>query len=101
MNHVVMRSQVFAHLKSSSPDKCFLEESHLRSSDQDKLKRGWVDQIFHSNVGAQATGAAILIRKGTPFVSSEVISDTNGRYIIVMGKLISTQVVLANLYGPN
>jgi hypothetical protein len=34
------------------------------------------------------------------FVSSTVISDTNGRYVIVMGKWFSTQVVLANLYAP-
>jgi hypothetical protein len=34
-------------------------------------------------------------------VSSKVISDTNVRYIIVMGKLFSSQVILANLYGPN
>jgi hypothetical protein len=69
------------------------------SSDHDKLKRGWVGQIFHSNVGAEARGEAILIRKDTPFVSSKVISDTDGRYIIV--KLFGTQVILANLYGPN
>ena len=44
---------------------------------------------------------AILIKRGTPFVPSQVISDTNGRYIIVSGKLFGTPIILANVYGPN
>ena len=101
MNHPIKRTRVFTHLKSLGPDIIFLQETHLLATERSKLERGWVDQIFCSNYGARSRGVAILIKRGTPFVSSQVISDTNGRYIIVSGKLFGTPIILANVYGPN
>uniref|UniRef100_A0AAY4DZV8 Endonuclease/exonuclease/phosphatase domain-containing protein n=1 Tax=Denticeps clupeoides TaxID=299321 RepID=A0AAY4DZV8_9TELE len=60
-----------------------------------------VDHIFHSEYGDRSRGAAILIRKGVSFVNESVISDTKGRFVIVIGKLCGFNVVLANVYGPN
>lgn len=31
----------------------------------------------------------------------DVISDANGRYTIVVGKLFNTPIIIANIYGPN
>lgn len=101
MNHPIKRTRIFTHLKSLGADIIFLQETHLLSTDCSKLQRGWVDHIFCSNYGARARGVAILIKKGTPFAASQVITDTNGRYIIITGKLHGTPVILANVYGPN
>ena len=101
IQHPIKRTRIFTHLKSMNPDIMYLQETHLRAGEHLKLKKGWVDQIFHSNYGDRSRGAAILIRKGVPFTPTEVISDNNGRYIIVTGKLCGSLVVLANLYGPN
>lgn len=50
--------------------------------------------IFHSNFGGKA-------RANIPFKSSNIISDKNGRFIIVSGKLYNKSVILANVYAPN
>lgn len=50
--------------------------------------------IFHSNFGGKA-------RANIPFKSSNIISDKNGRFIIVSGKFYNKSVILANVYAPN
>ena len=40
-----------------------------------------------------------MIHKSVHFLSSNVISEPNGRYILVSGQLYNTPVV--NVYGPN
>ena len=101
IQHPIKRNRVFTHLKSLGSDIMFLKETHLRASEHTKLKKGWIDQIFHSNYGNRSRGAAILIRKGVPFVPGSVTPDNNGRFVIVTGKLYGNLVALVNLYGPN
>uniref|UniRef100_A0AAY4CMR2 Uncharacterized protein n=1 Tax=Denticeps clupeoides TaxID=299321 RepID=A0AAY4CMR2_9TELE len=98
LHHPIKRCRIFSHLKALI---IFLQETHLRVNEHSKLKRGWVDHIFHSEFGDRSRSAAILIRKGVPFVNESVISDTKGRFVIVIGKLCGLNVVLANVYGPN
>ncbi len=57
--------------------------------------------IFHSKFNAKARGTAIIIHKKIQFSPSNVIADPQGRYIMVSGKLLHTQVLLVNVYGPN
>uniref|UniRef100_A0A8C9XUT6 Uncharacterized protein n=1 Tax=Sander lucioperca TaxID=283035 RepID=A0A8C9XUT6_SANLU len=65
------------------------------------LEKGWVGQVYHSTFQGKARGAGILINKSVPFVSSEIKSDPNGRFVIVVGKLYSLPVTLACVYAPN
>ena len=53
-------------------------------SDHAKLCSRWVGQTFHSSFQGKASGVAILIRKSIDFTCSDIVSDTNGRYIIVI-----------------
>lgn len=62
---------------------------------------GWVGQIYHSSSGGKARGAGILLHKSVPFVHSTIISDSNGRFVIVTGQIHNTRVALVNVYAPN
>ena len=42
-----------------------------------------------------------MIRRQVQFVQSNIITDKNGRYVIVQGRLYNTPVVLACVYAPN
>lgn len=46
-------------------------------------------------------GVAILLHKSISFECTKVVTDPNGRYLIVCGKLYQTPVMLINVYGPN
>lgn len=93
--------KVLSHLKELNADIAFLQETHLNTSDHFRLRGGWVGQILHSIFHSKSRGTAILIKKTTLFVVSKVDADSAGRYMIVVGRLNSTPVVLANVYTPN
>ncbi len=57
--------------------------------------------IFNSNFNVKSGGTAILINKTTPFIISKVMPDSQGRYIIVTGKLYHNSVTLVNIFAPN
>ena len=66
---------------------------------QDKCK--WINKIYHSSFNVKARGAAIMVRKGVPFIHKDTISDKEGRYVMVTGEIYSTPLTLLNIYAPN
>ena len=72
----------------------------MRGSEYVGLKRGWVGQVYHSTFQGKARGAGILISKAVQFISSETISEPNGRFVVVVGKLYGLPVTLACVYAP-
>lgn len=101
LNHPVKRRRVFSHIKQLKAAIIFLQETHIRNSDNSRLMRGWAGQQFHSAFQAKARGVSILINLNTAFQHHKVLPDPNGRYIIVIGHLYNMPVVLANVYAPN
>lgn len=101
MGGQIKRSRVFSHLKSLSSDIMFLQETHLRTSDHTRLRKQWVGQVFHSSFNSKSRGTAILIHKRVMFLAEQVLSDPEGRFVIVSGILFQTPVVLVNVYAPN
>ncbi len=101
LNSPVKRNKVFDHLRSLNTKIAFLQETHLKPSDHLKLRRGWVGQLYHSSFSSKARGTAILVHKSVPLSVSKVISDPNGRFNIVTGKIFGSTLTLANVYGPN
>lgn len=101
LNGPVKRARVFSHLKHLNTDITFLQETHLRTIDHQRLNRPWIGHIFHSKFNFKTRGAAILINKKVHFVPSNIICDSNGRYIIVSGSLYQIPVVLVCVYAPN
>lgn len=101
LNNRVKSVKVFSNLIKLKANICFLQETHLKNSSHKSLMRSWVGQVFHSGFNCKARGTVILINKNTPFNPSKVISDPNGRYVIVSGTLYDNQVALASVYAPN
>lgn len=58
-------------------------------------------QVYHSTFQGKARGTGVLISKSVQFISSETISDPNGHFVIVVGKLYGLPVTLACVNAPN
>lgn len=101
LNGPVKRARIFSHLKRLGTEIAFLQETHLRTQDQILLRKNWVGQVFHSSFSSRARGTAILIHKKILFTASDIISDPQGRFIIVSGRLFHSPVVLVCIYAPN
>ncbi len=98
LNNLAKWSKIFSHLKSLKPDVIFVQETDLNIYSQKRLSCRWIGQLYHSCFNYKARGTAVLIGKGIAFEHSEVISDANGRYIVVVGMLFNTPLILANIY---
>lgn len=79
----------------------FLQETHLITKDNHRLRASWVGQCFYSNFSNKARGAAILLHKKVQFSQYNIIIDNQGRFLIVTGSLNNVAVTLVNLYAPN
>lgn len=101
LNNPNKRSRVFSHLRKLRADVVYLQESHLRIGDHSRLRNSKFDKIYHSGFDCKARGVAILISKTTHFSATNVISDKQGRYLIVTGILCRVPVLLVNIYAPN
>lgn len=101
LNHPIKRKKVLSHLKYLKKEIAFLKETHICSSDNERLLSGWKGQHFHSSFQAKARGVSILIGQNISLEPHSVTSDKFGRYITVSGKLFNTLVVFMNVYAPN
>ena len=101
LNGPVKRARIFNHLKYLKCDIAFLQETHLLVKDWNRLKKGWVGQVFHSELNTKTRGTAILIHKKIQFNATTNISDPQGRFVMVPGLLFHRPVVLVNVYAPN
>ncbi len=101
LNGPVKRTRIFTHIKRLKTEIAFLQETHLRIEDHNRLRKTWVGQVYHSSFNHRARGSAIIIHKRVQFTASGTISDPQGRYIIVSGHLFSTPVVLVSVYAPD
>lgn len=101
LNGPVKRGRVLSHLKHFKTDIAFLQETHLITKDNLRLRASWVGQCFHSNFSNKARGVAILFHKKVQFSPNKIITDSQGRFLIVTGSLHNIAVALVNLYAPN
>ena len=102
LNGPVKRARIFNHLKYLKwCDVAFLQETHLLVKDQVRLKKGWVGNVFHSNLNSKTCGTPILILKIIQFSATTVTSDPQGRFVMISGFLYHKPVVLVNIYAPN
>lgn len=101
VNNPVKRGKILTHLKSLTSDIMFLQETHLKNSSHGRLKANWIGKVYHSNFSSKKRGAAILLRKGVPFLQKKTITDKEGRYIIVIGEINNISLTLVNVYAPN
>ena len=101
LGSAVKRSKVFSHLKRLKPDIVFLQETHMRANDHMRLRCPWVAEVFHSSFTSKARGVAILVGKSVQFTCKKIISDKDGRYLIILGTIFHTLTLLVNVYAPN
>lgn len=101
LNKAVKIGKVLTQLRHLKGDVIFLQETHLETTNVQRIKRAWMSHVFHSKFSGKARGAAIIISKNTQFEPTKVIEDTNGRYVLVSGWLQSFPVILVSIYAPN
>lgn len=101
LNNPVKRSKVMTKIKRENSKVIFLQETHLSQNEHEKLKKFGYRNIFYSTLKTgRKRGAAILIHKSVNFEFIKEIRDSEGRYILVQGKLEKHLTTLISVYLP-
>uniref|UniRef100_R4G9D5 Reverse transcriptase domain-containing protein n=1 Tax=Anolis carolinensis TaxID=28377 RepID=R4G9D5_ANOCA len=97
----VKRHKLSKLLKENQVHLALLQETH-KKKDKSKLinERNWELQ-FESRGSNKSRGVAILIKDNLNFELEKVIKDTEGRFIMIIGKINNSQVTIASVYAPN
>lgn len=90
-----------SRLRKDKSQIIHLQETHLSGQESEKFKRfGYTNTFYSSFRHGCRRGVTILISNSVKFECSKVISDKEGRFIIVKGKLENEIVTLVNVYAP-
>lgn len=94
-------SKVLAKMKKEQAHIVYLQETHLNNTEHEKLQRmGFTYLFFSSYISRHRRGVAILISNKLHFEKTFEIKDTEGRFILVRGKIDGNPVTLLNVYAP-
>ncbi len=83
LGNAIKRGKVFAHLKSLKADIMYLQETHVKATQQRVLRANWISQVYQSPFTSSAGGVAIIFCKTVPFHLHSSKIDPNGRFIIL------------------
>ena len=102
---------VFAPLKRDRPclfgfkNKRWILYSYKTPTVRKKLKTiGSVSgeaQCFFAHGSNHSCGVLILVRDSLEFEMKSIITDDNGRYILLNAKVQGSDYILGNIYAPN
>lgn len=88
-------------MKRESPDIIFLQETHQKSEDSNKMYIKGI-QLYEKAFGtSKSRGVATLISSRVQFEKLKSVVDPEGRYLIIIGKIYEETVTLVNIYAPN
>ena len=78
-----------------------LQETHSTKDNELLWKREWGAPFFCSHGANNSRGVAILIRNNFYFSVEEIVTDADGRYIMLKVLLRGERAILVNIYCPN
>lgn len=99
LNKIVKLKQVLHRIRLLKSKIIFLQETHL--TDVSAVKKRWSGQVYSASFNSHARGVIILIDRSIPFRLNHEETDPAGRYIILQGTILASQITLVNVYGPN
>ena len=102
LNSPSKRHKVLEELKRYRADVVLLQETHLTLGSNIKLYSPDFPLWFYGDtISKRARGVAIGIAKGIRFVLTDRLTDPEGRFLFLRGKLEEEEYTLVNIYAPN
>ena len=95
------RRRVFTWCRKQKADVNFLKETHSMKDNELLRKREWGAPFFCSHGANNSRGVSILIRNNFYCSVEEIVTDADGRYIMLKVLLRGERAISVNIYGPN
>ena len=98
------RRTIFCWCRKMKSDMIFLQETRSTHSTQEVKRhweREWGGKMLFSHGANNARGVIILVRNGFDYNVDTVKIDSQGRFILVKGKIQDVEYTVVNIYAPN
>lgn len=90
LGNLSKRMKILSVLKDDKADVVFLQETYLSDNEHTKLKTDWVGQVYFSSYKSHSRGTCILLNRDVHFILGKLITDPNGRFVMISGTLNGT-----------
>lgn len=95
------RRQILAKMKRENAQIVLLQETHLTAQEHEKLKMMGFSRVYSSSYkSGHRRGVATLISQQIPFELVSKITDKEGRYMVVSGKIFDINITICNAFAP-
>lgn len=100
LSNPVKRSRVLAKMKKDKSQIIFLQETHMSRLEHEKLKKfGYPNTFCSSCKNSRKRGVATIVNS-LNFDLIEEKKDSEGRYIIIKGRIDNVLATFVNVYAP-
>ena len=101
LNKSIKRRTIFRWLHKQNHHITFLQESYSSKESAVFWENEWGGKAFFSHGTNHSKGVIILINPSVNFKVEKIISDKQGRFIILKVAFDEKNIVLVNIYAPN
>lgn len=101
LNYPVKWRKAFNYFHSVGAEILFLQETHFPSSYKPNYIHKHYPTFFPRERSRQKRGVAICVARSLAFLPSQIISDPDGRFLLVKGDLEGSLVTFLAYYAPN
>lgn len=101
LNSPQKRTKVFRFFRSRKIDIACLQETHFSPSSTPRYFDARYSQVYHAVAPEKKRGVMVAFHNCVPFKCVQSIADPQGRYLLLTGTLMDTEVTLCTYYAPN
>ena len=95
------RKDVFDFLRKENAHIYFLQETHLRTQDENLVRSMWGFECVINGLCTNSKGVGIFFNNNFPFKIHKTIKGQEGNYIILDIEVKDIRYSLLNIYGPS
>ncbi|CAH2315901.1 Hypothetical predicted protein [Pelobates cultripes] len=102
LNKPEKRSGALKDFQAHKASIVMIQETHFKKGDRPKLSNQHYPQGYFSDYhGRKSRGTAILLNKRVPFQEVGRLTDEEGRFLFLKGKVAGQSYTFATIYAPN
>ncbi len=96
------RNVIYRWIKENRYDICCLQETYCTKPNNDKFKKGWSGEIYHSfSNSTHSRGVCILLNKKLNVHIVSSASDKCGRIVLLNIEIDKLEYSILSIYAPN
>jgi len=95
------RKALLIWLQNQNVDIIFLQETYSTKEVENSRKYQWKGPMYFAPGSNHSCGVLVLVRDSLDFEMKSILTDNNGRFILLNVTVQGTDYIMGNIYSPN